>query len=898
LVPLLLLFAGTTLAGEPPKTGTDWWSLRKIAKPELPEVKRANWVNNPIDSFVLAGLEANNLDPAPRADPVTLIRRVHFDLIGLPPTSEEIDAFLEEYARQPRKAYEKLVDSQLASPQYGERWGRHWLDTVRFAESHGFEYDRLRDNAWRYRDYVIQSLNADKPYATFVKEQLAGDVLPPVTKEGIVATGFLVAGPWDQAGSGSASALVRAKVREDELEDMLGAVGQTFLGLTINCARCHDHKFDPVPIRDYYRLKAAFDGVYHGERQLLTPEEIGARQNQMSSHQAKIDAVQRKLNELENRGRARFHAARGKEDFQNLPRPSSRWTFENDARDQIGTLHGTLKGGAALIGGQLVLNGKEAFVETAVLDHDLREKTLEAWVALPNLDQGGGGVISVETNDGSVFDAIVFGERQRGKWIAGSGGFQRTRDLSAPAENAKPDDLVHVAVVYSADGGIAVYRNGELYGERYFPLGANGRLQTYKAGTSHILFGKRHTGGGSAYLTGAIAEARLYDRALAAAEVQSSFKAGVERISQQQLREALHETERREYAELELKLAKLRSALPGPLPSTLAFAASIRPPGPTYLLNRGDPESKGEIVTAGPPSEIKGPFSDFGLQSDSPEGQRRLKFAEWTTDRENPLTWRVMANRVWQHHFGEGIVRTPNDFGINGDKPTHPELLDWLAVTLRDQGGSLKKLHRLILLSATYQQSSKLSPKAFAGDSENRLLWRFAPQRLEAEAVRDAMLAVSGNLNPQAGGPAFRPFKIETFNSAFYLLIDADNPQFNRRSVYRINVNSAKDPLLDVLDCPDPSVKTPKRATTITPLQALTLMNNSFIQRQARAFSERVRAANGDDIAKQVNSVYRMALGREPTKSESDRAIGLVKENGLQPLCWAVFNSSEFVYIR
>ena len=253
------------VAKEEQRAGADWWALQKLKRPEPPAVKNKNWVRNPIDSFVLAALEARGLRPTPPADKATLLRRVTFDLIGLPPTPEEIDAFLKDESPD---AYEKVVDRLLASPHYGERWARHWLDVARFSESQGFEYDRIRDHAWRYRDYVVQSLNDDKPYPQFVKEQIAGDVLEPVTADGIVATGFLTAGPWDEAGNGSASTLLRARIREEELEEMLGTVGQTFMGLTVNCARCHDHKFDPIPQKDYYRLKAVFEGVRYGNRPL------------------------------------------------------------------------------------------------------------------------------------------------------------------------------------------------------------------------------------------------------------------------------------------------------------------------------------------------------------------------------------------------------------------------------------------------------------------------------------------------------------------------------------------------------------------------------------------------------------------------------------------------------
>ena len=881
---------------EPTRAGSDWWSLQPLAHPDLPDVKNSRWVRTPIDAFIAARLESKGLSPTVRAGPHALIRRVTFDLIGLPPTVAEVEAFEKETALDPQKAWEKLVDRLLASSHYGERWGRHWLDAVRFSESHGFEYDRLRDNAWRYRDYVIQAFNSDKPYAQFVQEQIAGDVLSSETTAGIVATGFLVAGPWDQAGNGAASATFRAMVREAELEDMLAAVGQTFLGLTVNCARCHDHKFDPVSTRDYYRMKAIFDGVYHGDRPLLTRDQVHERAVIQKKRQERLDEIRRKIAEIERRGRQGSNATQGPRESKNLPLPISRWTFNGDARDSIGNLHGTLKGGARIAGGRLVLNGKDAFLETAALDRDVTEKTLEAWLVLDNNQQRGGGVISLESDEGRVFDGIVFGERQPGKWLAGSELFHRTRDLTGPQETATPEQLIHVAVAYARDGRIALYRNGEPFGGSYVPDGDEGKPLTYKAREAHILIGKRHTGGNDPYLKGAIEEARLYNRALSAAQVKDSFKTGFERLSVQQVLSSLSDEDRKQHAQLTTELATVAREQTAAARVEMAYAANVRQPAPTFLLKRGDPDLKGERVTAGPPEAIHGPKTEMEMTVDTPESQRRLNFAQWLTHRDNPLFWRVMANRIWQHHFGEGIVRTPNDFGFNGDRPSDPLLLDWLADDFRKSGGSVKHLHRQILLSASYQQASTFNAASVKIDAENRLLWRYPARRLEAEALRDSMLAISGQLNMKAGGPSFRPFKLEVFNSSFYHLIDADTPDFNRRSVYRININSAKDPLLDVLDCPDPSVKTPKRSTTTTPLQALTMMNNSFVQRQARDFAKRVHMEAGDDAIAQVKLAYKLALARSPTNIEIERSAAVLKKQGLRVVCWALFNSSEFIY--
>jgi uncharacterized protein DUF1553 len=330
----------------------------------------------------------------------------------------------------------------------------------------------------------------------------------------------------------------------------------------------------------------------------------------------------------------------------------------------------------------------------------------------------------------------------------------------------------------------------------------------------------------------------------------------------------------------------------------MAYAANSKQPEPTHVLLRGDVEKPGDLVSAGGLSAIRSPAADFGLASDAPEGERRIRFANWLTDPANPLTARVIVNRLWHYHFGRGIVETPSDFGYNGGRPSHPELLDWLADELRRGGWSLKHLHRLILTSAAYRQSARFDAVAAAKDADNRLLWHFAPRRLEAEALRDSMLAVGGRLNPAMFGPGFRPFTVKVFNSSFYDLFDKDEPEFNRRSIYRTGVQSAKDPLLEVFDCPEPSVKAPHRSVTTTPLQALGLMNNPFVQRQAKYLAKRAEREAGGELAGQVVQAYQLAFGRPPTGAELTRAMKLAREHGLASVCWVLLNSSEFLYVR
>jgi hypothetical protein len=587
-------------------------------------------------------------------------------------------------------------------------------------------------------------------------------------------------------------------------------------------------------------------------------------------------------------------------------------------------------------GGRLRLDGKGAFVRTASLDRSLREKTLEAWVALADLEQRGGGVLSVETLDGSTFDAIVFGERVPRRWMAGSSFFNRTRDLAAPDETARPGELVHVAIVYHADDRIAVYRDGVPYAEPYTPAGPDSTLRAYAPGEAHVLFGLRHTGAGNGFFAGDIEEARLYDRALTPAEIAASARSlGAPLVKDRQLADAFTDEEREQRSRLARQIDKLREELKSAPSKALVYAVVSREPDPTFVLARGDVDKKGEQVFAGALAEVKSLPSEFGLPSDAPEARRRVRLAEWATDPGNPLTWRVIVNRVWQHHFGRGLAGTPNDFGAAGERPSHPELLDWLAAECVAQGGNLKKLHRLVVLSAAYQQSSKpgsaeqtgkresgkagkredasvlafplssspaFSPSGPAhlaySDGDNRLLWHYALRRLEAEAVRDAMLHVSGQLNLEAGGPSFRPFKITVSNSHFYELIDATGPEYNRRAIYRAGIQSGKDPLLDSLDCPDPSTKTPARGVTTTPIQALSLMNNAFVQRQARHFAGRLKAEAGGDARAQNRLAWRLAYGREPRGEETKEAAALVREHGLESLCWALLNSSEFLHVR
>ncbi len=663
---------------------------------------------SPIDAYITARLATNGLALSPEANRATLIRRLSFDLIGLPPSPREIDDFVQN---QFPGAYEQLVERLLASPHYGERWGRHWLDVARYTESQGFEYDKLRDNAWHYRDYIIKSFNDDKPYDRFMKEQVAGDVLEPVTSDGIVGASLLVCGPWDEAGNGQANATQKAITREEEMEDLISVVGQTFLGLTINCARCHAHKFDPIPQEEYYRVKSVFDGVKHGERSIATMAEAKAREERIAARKKEIASAQDVVARIEDEG------------------------FKRAAAKQ-----------------------------------------------------------------------------------------SRTRETT----------------------------NG---------------------------------------------------RALSPEEVVASFRAGGFAIPESEILANLDVAQRAERESALARIEKHRHTLEAVKPLPVSYAGTRVQPAPTHKLKRGDVKEPGEVVTPGGLSAITEVDPELGLAADAPEAQRRLKFADWLADPRNPLPARVMANRVWHFHFGQGLVGTPNDFGVSGARPTHPQLLDWLATKFIESGWSVKALHRLIVNSATYRQASTQTGieyyrRAVSLDADNQLLWRFPPRRLEAEAVRDAVLSVSGQLNLEIGGPSFRPFDALKFPANAYLPVDKIGAEFNRRTVYRMNVNSGKEPLLDAFDCPDPSVKTPRRGVTSTPLQALALMNNSFLRRHAGLFAERALKESANDLPRAIRTAYRLALGRPPAEQEAERALAAARARSLTNVCWALLNSTEFVYVR
>jgi hypothetical protein len=794
------------------RAGHDWWSLQPIRRPALPAVTRAAWVRTPLDAFILARLEKEGLAPAPEADRRTYIRRVTLDLTGLPPTPEEIDAFIHDTSPT---AYEKLADRLLGSPAYGERWARHWLDVVRFAESHGYEMNTLRPGAWPYRDYVIRAFNTDVPYPQFVREQLAGDAV----KDGDVltraATGFVVGGPHDMVGNATPEGQMQQRM--DDLFDMVSTTGAAFLGLTVGCARCHDHKFDPITQKDFYSLQAVFAGVEHAEREILTPGG-DKRRREIEIAQAERDRIDRLIDEREpvaappgaTPARPPVQTRRNVERFAPVA-----------ARFVRFTVTATTDGTEPCID-ELELYGPDAKAGNLALATCGAKATASS--VYPN-----NPLHRIEhVNDGRLGNGRSWISREPGR------GWVRIE---------LPKTVTLERIVWGRD-------REQKFRDR---LPRDYRIEVSTDGDSW------KTVAGS------------WDRQPPGQTVVTPEAVG-----------KLIEQRRR----LEERL----SALEKPL---RIYAGTFRTPDRTHVLKRGDPMQKLEEVQPSALSQI-GPR--FTLRSGAPEAERRLALAEWIAHADNPLPARVMVNRVWLGHFGQGLVRTPSDFGFNGDRPSHPDLLDWLAKEYQSNGWRLKPLHRLIVLSSTYRQASRVETKAAAVDANNRLLWRFPPRRLEAEAIRDAMLQLSGALDRRMGGPGYHLWDYSGYVIVFKPKTTLGPDEF-RRMIYQFKPRLQQDGTFGVFDCPDATTAMPRRNRSTTALQALNLLNDPFVLDQSERFAARLRHEVGSDLEAQVRRAFRLVFGREPSMIEARAASKLVQTHGLAVLCRALFNANEFVFV-
>ena len=778
----------TAFSHERKRADRTWWSLQplKWTPPASNENAPKAWQQSPIDRWIHAGVIEKGLHHAPEADRQTLIRRAFFDLIGLPPSPEEIEAF----ASDPNPdAYEALIDGLLVSPRYGERWARHWLDVVRFGESHGYETNRIRDTAWPYRDYVIRSLNEDKPFDQMVLEQLAGDRVATGDPKTEAATGFLVAGPHDTVKIANVEGN-RAK-RANDLNDILTATAGAFLGLTVHCARCHNHKFDPIDQEDYYRMAAVFDGVSFGERPWAPPKEIARHASRTEELNRKLKKVEQELTTMKDSAALRLDSQRAGILRRFREPVDSKGTEERfppvDARYLRMNILGVSKG-----------------KDVAVLDE------LEVWTA---------------------------GDSSRNVALASTGARVTARATRIPDDDATAYVVEHVndgrfdRYWWSDEPGLgqvtielpAIHQIDRVFWSRD-RQGAYGGIHLRNVPARYTI---EVSTDGETWKQVADTTSRLpYDEAEREELLHTEVLTPDEKKAWIALAERVKELEAAE------------KALP-PLPQAYIGAMS-QPKEPTRLLARGNPMEPGKVLSPGSMSALAELVPPFELAPDAPESERRLELARWITHDNNALTARVLANRIWHYHFGTGLVATPNDFGFNGERPTHPELLDWLAARIQLLGWRWKPLHKEIMMSMTYRQSSRHVASHAELDRDARYLWRFPPRRLEAEVIRDSILAVSGKLDLRMGGPGFRLYRYTVDNVATYYPLDELDESTFRRSVYHQNVRAVKPGLLGPFDCPDSALSAPRREVTTSPLQALALLNGRFIRDQARFLAERI----------------------------------------------------------
>lgn len=943
---------------------------------------------------------------SPAADPVTLIRRATLDLTGLPPSPDEIDAFVRD--RRP-DAWGRVIDRLLNSPRYGERWAQYWLDVVRYADTHGFEVNTPRENAWPYRDYVIRCFNEDTPYDDFVRQQLAGDVL-----HADEATGFLVASAVLLPGQIGKDDESKRLARQDELDEMIVATGASFLGLTIGCARCHDHKFDPITSRDYYAMQAFFAGVDFGERPINDPDyprrqkqadrlaaEIAELQNQLAKmHEPVSPGLTRLIDERDSQrtvflvkengtGSNPAGTKRGYRDDPGTPSrlgnvSGGKYTWWNNVPGQDVMYYRPQVSGEFDLWISWGVHGSGVHTRDAryILDPDGDLKTRDDQKEIARVDQyypagvdsgeteqvpiwsgfryvgrhrfGDESVVLLrggKTGNGITADAILlqevtFNPAPNGQSQQKLPRLRRPVDFGANVERFDPlraryirftvlgtdsenfrEPCIDELEVFSAGnnpknvalarGGATVSSSGNYgdgtgihqlkhvndgrYGNSWSWISnrkGGGWVQIELPGTptiERIVWGRDRLGQfrdrlAIEYQIEVSTDGTTW-RKIASHEDRAPFGSPGD-PSFYLVRNADGKSGSRA-KEIGERIANLKSQRERMLKRQLVYAGKFRKPDRTFVLRRGNPEMKGDEVSPRVPElfPIPAMISDPGT-----EPSRRLALANWIASPKNPLTARVIVNRIWAGHFGRGLVETPSDFGVNAAPPTHPDLLDWLAIEFIRHDWSIKWLHRTIMTSNVYRQKALIRSGAARLDAANRYYWRFGSRRLEGEAIRDSMLKVSGELNLAMGGRGFDFFKTRGGLSGFPE-VETFSADGLRRMIYAHRIRMERVPVFGVFDCPDAGQPMPLRSRSTTAIQALNLFNSSFVLRRAERFAERVKSNSEPEIESQVTTCFRLALGRKPNRKEMDAACNLVSEHGLPSLCRVLFNSNEFLFL-
>jgi len=874
----------TPASDETPRT---WWAIQPLVAPAVSPRAFEN-DRSPIDRFISARLAENGLGPSLPADRRTLIRRVTVNLTGLVPSFAEVEAFV---ADPSPLSYEELVDRLLASPAYGERWARHWLDVVHFAETHGHDQDRPRDHAWPYRDYVIESLNADVPYPQFAAEQIAADVLAPDDPARVRALGFLSAGPWDESSLRDIreDTLDRQIARYLDRDDIVTNVMSTFTSTTVHCARCHHHKFDPISQEDYYGLQAVFAGTGKGTRTFDTTAQAARRRRELDELERELKAGTFALPETLRAAQATWE--------QDLLAYPETWTV-------VSSLDVTSAGGATLSrqpDGSILATGTSPETETCTVTAvaPVDRVTAIRLEVLPDdsLHQRGPG----RQDNGNLHLSEV-----RISILPEGGG----AEVAVPIKAAKADfDQAGWDITRAIDGNPQTAWG--IYPEVGKPHAAVFELENVPEirGTWKIVLDQQHGGRhtlGRFRLSMTAARTPSLTMAVHVANPQTLRKPRAERSAEEQReldRVFLHEHLARERARLP-ELAKVYSGSGAFLADGSHRASDA--PRPVHLLQRGEITRPLKEIGPGSLSCLVELPARFELRAGTNEAERRAALARWLTSQDNPLFWRSIANRVWHYHFGKGLVETPNDFGKMGGAPSHPELLDWLALRLRDSGGSLKSLHREIVLSRTYRQAVTHDPRATAIDADNRLLWRMNRTRLDAEVIRDSLLRLTSRLNDRMGGPSDRQFVmspgIHVTPKVDYVAFLPDDPTNTRRSIYRFLFRTLPDPLMESMDCPAGDQLAPVRTESITALQAFTLLNNPFLTRHSSLLAERLSAVATTHppatVEVQTADAFREILLRDPTASEQTDFASYTARHGLANLCRLLLNSNEFLYVE
>ncbi len=868
-----------------PKTiaTTDWWSLKPLIRPVVPA-----GMKHPIDAFVEARLAKAGIKPLPEADRRTLLRRLCFDLHGLPPTPEAVAAFVADIDPM---AYEKQVSRLLDSPRYGERWARHWLDTIHFADSHGCEHDVLRPNAWRFRDYVIDSLNRDTPWARFIREQLASDVFYPEQPELTPALGFIAAGPLELSRAGTAPVTFDYLDRDDMVTQTMAAFAST----TANCARCHTHKFDPITQEDYYSLQAVFAGVGKGDVEYDTNPETA---NQRKRWEGLLAAADGKDSAVLLAEKHRAVVADWERRFTEHPASWEPLELESFQSSDGATLTREEDGSVSASG---TLPDKDTYTISAKYPRKRLTAIRLDVLSDQRLPMNGPGRQDNGNLHLTEFEARLF--------RPGTNEPVKLKVRKATADW----DQTGWTIAHALDGNLktawGIYPKVGASHQAVFELAQS---HDWKTNASLNITLKQLHGGG--HLIGRFqlfgtdvppAEARTYPPAV----LKTLKIPTTKRTDEQRLELAAHA--------LRLHAQKQLASLP---PRATVYAVSDRysrakklktPDAPkiVHVLKRGEFLQPGPVAQPGALAAITALPGRFDLSDSKHESDRRAALADWLASPDNPLTWRSIVNRVWQHHFGRGLCDTPNDFGRMGGEPSHPELLDWLAVWFRDDAkGSLKELHRLILTSQAWRRVSDLPPvrgrSASRGkelDAGNRLLWRMNRWRLDAESFRDSALQISGRLDLAMGGPGIEQFTKSKGQQSTpkldYEAFDWNHASATRRSIYRVVWRGIADPFMESLDFPDLGLLPPKRGFSVSALQSLALYNNDFVLHASEWFAarlEREKASKEEQTRRAIELIFL----RKATPDETRDLSEYVRGHGLPALCRVLLNSSEFLFVE